>query len=132
MLPPRPPEVAARIVGDVCARLHEDVVELGPGLADDVRASDHWHLLIDAERLATDAVRDRWGSIEEACARALAEAHEATLAQAAFVEEAIADLAERGGSSWIAQAVIHDLGCGLAWQVLDDLDLLEELPESAD
>lgn len=128
MLPPRPPEVALRIVGDVCSLLIEDFAELRPGLAEDVRASDYWHPLIEAERLATEAVRDRWGSIEDACARALAEVHEATLVQAAFVEEAIADLAEHGASSWIACAVIHDRGCELAWRVLDDLDLLEELP----
>lgn len=132
MLPPRPPEVALRIVGDVCSRLIEDFAELRPGLAADVQASGYWHPLIEAERLATEAVRDRWASIEDACARALAEVHEATLVQAAFVEEAIADLAERGGSSWIAQAVIHDRGCELAWRVLDDLDLLETLPETRD
>jgi hypothetical protein len=64
--------------------------------------------------------------------RALAEAHEASLVQAAFVEEAIADLAEHGGSSWIARAVIHDRGCVLAWQVLAELDLLEDMPQSAE
>jgi hypothetical protein len=132
MLPPRPPEVAARIVGDVCCRLDEDFAELRSGLAEDVQARDYWQPLIDAERLATGAVRDRWQSIEDACARALAETHEASLVQAAFVAEAIADLAEHGGASWIARAVIHDRGCALAWQVLDDLDLLEELPESRD
>jgi hypothetical protein len=79
MLPPRPPEVAARIVGDVCSRLGEDFAELGPGLADDVRGRDYWHPLIDAERLATEAVRDRWGSTEEACGRALPEVREASL-----------------------------------------------------
>ncbi len=128
MLPPRPPEIALRIVGDVCSRLDEDFAELRPGLVEDVRASDYWHPLIEAERLATEAVRDRWSSIEEACARALAEAREASFVQAAFVEEAIADLAEHGGSSWIARAITHDRGSALAWRVLEELDLLDELP----
>lgn len=129
MLPSRPGATAERIVGDVAGRVDEDFAELGPGLADDVRASDHWHPLMEAERLATEAVRDRWQALEEACERALGDVHESYLVQASYVLEALEELRERGVESWIARALIHDRAFNLAWNVLDDLDLLNTLPE---
>jgi hypothetical protein len=43
------------------------------------------------------------------------------------VLEAQDDLDEHGRESWIAQAVLHELGCRLAWDVLDDCGLLTDL-----
>jgi hypothetical protein len=129
MLPPTPFEVAGRIAGDVASRIEEDFADLGPALAADLQAGGHWHPLMEAERLATAAVRDRWGALEDACERALQEVHETYVVQASCVREATEDLRGRGVESWIAAAVIHERAFELGWHVLDDLDLLTDVAE---
>lgn len=132
MLPPRPAEFAARIAGDVAGRVDEDFADLRPGLETAVQTSGHSHPLMEAERLATEAIRDRWSTLQEACERALEDVHDAYLAQAACVHEADDDLRERGVESWIAGAVIHQHAFSLAWDVLDELDLVAEPSEAVE
>lgn len=110
-------------------RIEPDLTDLRAVVAAQVRASEHWHPLLEAERLATAAIRERWQAVAGDCERALADAQETYLVLASYVREAIDDLRRRGVESWIAGAVTHQLAFGLAWDVLDDLEPLEEVPD---
>jgi hypothetical protein len=44
------------------------------------------------------------------------------------VTEAIEVLSEEGREAWIARSISHDFAERLAWDALDRLDLLTELP----
>jgi hypothetical protein len=128
-LPPVPADLASRIIGDVGSRIRSNLDDLRPGLADGLRASDHWHSSMEAERLARLAVEPRWSTLRSSCELALTEVHEWYLLAAAGVREAEDDLGHRGAESWIAGAVLHRLAENLAWQVLGDCGLLFELDD---
>ena len=124
-----PPRDAERIVSDVASRVRLDRERLRREIGDRFVPGAHWHDLMEAERIANELVADAWGDIALDCDQALADVRELYLVQAARVLEAQDDLRANGAESWIAKGLIHHHAFQLAWDVLDETDLLTELPE---
>ena len=123
----QPPRDAERIVSDVCSRVAVDRDRLRALVGARFEPGAHWNDLIEAERIAGEVVADAWGDLAADCEQALADVRELYLVQAARVLETQHDLQERGSDSWIAKAVAHDHALQIAWEVLDEHDLLTEL-----
>jgi hypothetical protein len=125
----KPPQDAERIISDVASRVHVDRERLRGEIGERFVPGAHWHDLMEAERIAGEIVTDAWGDIAADCERALADVRELYLVQAARVMEAQEDLRANGAESWIAGGLIHHHAFELAWDVLDENDLLTELPD---
>lgn len=125
----QPPKEAERIIADVCARVRVDEGRLRREIGDRFVPGEHWHDLMEAERIAGEILADAWGDIAADCEQALADVRELYLVQAARVLEAHDDLRTNGSDAWIARGVIHHHAFDLAWDVLDENDLLTELPD---
>jgi hypothetical protein len=123
--PPKPPQLAERIVHDTAIRVDVDLDALVPGVVERLHASAGRRDWIEIEELSIDALGGLWDDeLCESCALALADVHEYALLQAARVYEAIGLLADEGQDAWIARAVLHALGSRLAWKVCDAEGLL--------
>lgn len=123
----KPPEQAERIIFDVSSRVEVDRDRLRELVGARFVPGAHWHDLIEAERIAGEVVGEAWDDMSGECDRALADAHELYLVQAARVLEAQEDLHDNGAESWIARAVIYQQAFQLAWDVLEERGLLTEL-----
>jgi hypothetical protein len=128
VLPPKPLEVAERVITDVTSGVRFDLGAVCSELREHLREDDdEEYVWPRAERIAAASLRTYWpDELEEQCRRALADAHELALMQADGCLAAAHDLEDRGLESWIAGAVLHHLACDAAWEVvpesLDDLD----------
>ena len=118
------------MVSDAAARVQIDLEPLLEKVVERVRESDHWNPVMAADEIADEVFADTSydEALAEAYARALADVHEQYLAHALRVTEAIEVLLEEGREAWIARAISHDFAERLAWDALDRLDLLTELP----
>ena len=124
-----PPEYAERIISDVADRVRVDSERLRAAIGDRFVPGAHWHDLMEAERIAGEIVADAWGDMAADCDQALADVRELYLVQAARVLEAQHDLRANGTDAWIARGLIHHHAFQLAWDVLDETDLLRDMPE---
>ena len=125
----KPPDQAERIISDVAARVLVDKDRLRREVGERFVPGSHWHDLMKAERIAGEIVTGAWGELAADCDRALADVRELYLVQAARVLEAQEDLRTNGSDAWIARGLIHHHAFELAWDVLDENDLLTELPD---
>jgi hypothetical protein len=135
MDPPRPVELAERIVNDVAGGVRPDLTRLAAQVAERLLEPDVELVWERAERIATDALTELWDDqLAEPCARSVADAHQLALVQAQRCLEAARDLEENGVGSWIAGAVLHRLAFDVAWDAVteDGHELAEEGCPSAD
>jgi hypothetical protein len=132
-LPPKPGEVAERVVGDTAARVRFCVELLATRIAAKLQHDDHWNLLIRGEELGEEEVDALWDerNLGPTYAHALAEVKAAYLDQAALIDDVVDDLARAGPESWIALALRHYLASVATWDALDRLGELERVPEEA-
>lgn len=119
MDPPKPVELAERIVSDVVGGVRPDLAPVRAHLAECLLEPDEEYVWPRAERIAAEALAVRWeAELADLCARGLADAHELALVQAQRCLDAAHDLEERGVESWIAGAVLHRLAFDVSWDVL--------------
>ena len=123
----QPPKDAERIILDVSSRIEVDRDRLRGLISARFEPGAGSNDLIEAERIAGEVLDDAWGELTSDCDQALADVRELYLVQAARVLEAQEDLHDHGSESWIARAVMHQQAFQLAWDVLDEKDLLTEL-----
>jgi hypothetical protein len=129
MDPPKPVELAERIVSDVARGVAPDLAPVRAHLGERLLEAEDEDVWPRAERIATEALAGRWDAeLADLCARGLADAHELALVQAQRCLDAALDLEQRGVESWIAGAVLHRLAFDVSWDVLGEgcLDPSEE------
>ena len=130
VLPPTPPELAARIISDTVAELRIAVEPLAARVADRLDA-DHRQAMTRGEEIAAEEVDELWdeAQLAHAYARALAKVGETYLRHVALIDEVAGDLEREGRDSWIAQALRHRFACDATWEALDRLGRLTEFDD---
>ena len=131
--PPKPPELASRIIGDTAENVAFPIEAVASDVANELRDNDERDSLIRAEELARPHVDDLWldEDLNGAYTQALAAVRDAYLAQAELVEHVREDLTERGHDSWIASALAHQFASRAAWEALERLGELTAFSDEA-
>jgi hypothetical protein len=132
-LPPTPPELATRIIGDTAEHVRVPREELAARVATEIRDGDVTDPMIDGEEIAGAIFDGRWSADEliETYTRALQQVRADYMRHAELISTVLGDLQAEGRGSWIARALRHRFAFDVTWEALDRLGELTSFPEEA-
>jgi len=120
---PSPPELAAQIVAAVSEHVEFELAPLKAHLRERLAEPSEEYIWERAERVVRDEIDASWRlEVRAQCGRALAKAVDDGLQVAEHCRDALEDLRQNGGESWIYGAIRHHLAFETAWEVLNEQD----------
>ncbi len=117
--PPKPPELAAKIIHAVWQHVEFDNAPIRRELRRRLKEPSDEYIWPRAEDIAADEISTVWAhELVEQCERSLEAAGDDLAALGADVEAIEDDLTEYGRESWIAKAIRHQIAFEAAWDVI--------------
>jgi hypothetical protein len=121
MTPPEPEWLRQDMTIAVMRHVDFDLEPVKKGLLGRLEKPSTEYIWARAERVAPEEIDSRCGAeLVEQCERALAGARDDFLHAAQRCGEALDDLANHGGASWVAGAVRYRLAFDACWDSLDE------------